>query len=146
MVVSVADLVQSNKLTNQSQAADNSALGKEDFLKLLLVQMQYQDPLDPIDNRAMLSQMAEFSSLEQMSNLNENFSNANSLASFMDATRLLGKEIEILDPSAPDDQPAAISSKVTSVNFSSEGPLLTLENGIVATVPEVIKVTEPATE
>lgn len=39
------------------------ALGQGDFLRLLTVQMQQQDPFDPVDNKEMLAQMAQFSSL-----------------------------------------------------------------------------------
>ncbi len=145
--MAVADIVTSNQLAKQNvQTGPGSALGKDDFLKLLLVQMQNQDPLEPVDNRQMLAEMAQFSSLEQMSNLNENFANANTIASFMDATRLLGKRVEVLDPTAPDNAPAAIASKVTSVNFTSEGPLLTLENGLVTTVIDLVKVEDVAVE
>ncbi len=94
----------------------------------------------------MLAQMAQFTSLEQMSNLNENFSNANTMAQFMDATRLLGKEVELLDPSSPEDAPRAMKSKVKSVNFTTQGPLLTLDNGLVTTVQELTKVGEPAAQ
>ncbi len=46
-------------------------LGKEEFLKLLLLQMQSQDPLNPMDNTEMIAQLAQFSALEQMQNLNQ---------------------------------------------------------------------------
>lgn len=44
-------------------------LGKDDFMNLLVTQMQYQDPLDPMDNSEMMAQMAQFSALEQMMNV-----------------------------------------------------------------------------
>jgi flagellar basal-body rod modification protein FlgD len=50
----------------------NKTLGKDDFLKLMIVQMQNQDPLNPMDNTEQLAQQAQFSSLEQMQNVNTN--------------------------------------------------------------------------
>jgi flagellar basal-body rod modification protein FlgD len=49
------------------------ALGKNEFLKMLVMQMQNQDPLDPVKNEDMIAQLAQFSSLEQMQNLNQSF-------------------------------------------------------------------------
>ncbi|BBC72171.1 flagellar biosynthesis protein FlgD [Altererythrobacter sp. B11] len=46
-----------------SSSTGFSSLGSDDFLKLLVVQMQQQDPFDPVDNKEMLAQMAQFSSL-----------------------------------------------------------------------------------
>lgn len=48
---------------------NKNELGKDAFLQLLVTQLQYQDPLDPVDNTQMVSQLAQFSALEQMSNL-----------------------------------------------------------------------------
>lgn len=48
-------------------------MGKNEFLQLLVTQMQNQDPMEPMDNAAMTAQLAQFSSLEQMQNLNAQF-------------------------------------------------------------------------
>jgi flagellar basal-body rod modification protein FlgD len=48
-------------------------LGRDAFLQLLVMQMQNQDPLEPVDNADMIAQLAQFSSLEQMNNLNDSF-------------------------------------------------------------------------
>jgi flagellar basal-body rod modification protein FlgD len=142
----VAGLFQANQLSEAAPTTGTDALGKDAFMKLLLIQMKHQDPLDPLDNQDMLAQMAQFSSLEQMSNLNKNFNAANQVGSFMDATRLLGKEVQVLDPSSSEIEPGVITSKVASVNFTNSGPLVTLENGVVTTVQEIVKVSEPVSQ
>lgn len=61
-------------------------LGKEDFLMLLVTQIQYQDPLEPASNTEFVAQLAQFSALEQMSNLNTTANNNT-------AYSLVGKEV-----------------------------------------------------
>lgn len=49
----------------------NQDLGQDAFLKLMMTQLSHQDPLSPMDNQAMIAQMAQFSSVEQMGLMNE---------------------------------------------------------------------------
>lgn len=139
--MSIESIIESNQLPPQNIPGGN-ILQKDDFLKLLITQLKQQDPLDPVDNQAMLSQLAQFSSLEQMSNLNKNFENANSVSNFMEATRLIGKEVYIADPTSPGNSAAFIGSRVHSVSNSEEGALLSLENGLVVKTEQVLKVAE----
>lgn len=53
--------------------APTNQMGKDDFLALLTNQMKNQDPMNPTDNTQMMAQLAQFSSLEQMQNLNQSF-------------------------------------------------------------------------
>lgn len=70
---SVEDFIKDNYSTTTTEdlAATSTASDKDMFLQLLVTQMQYQDPLDPQDNSEFLSQMAQFTSLEQMQNINK---------------------------------------------------------------------------
>ena len=70
---------------------DNSALGKDAFLQLLVTQMQYQDPLNPQDNGEYLAQLAQFSALEQMTNVSDGLANVSTLVSNIDTSVLVGQ-------------------------------------------------------
>lgn len=56
---------------SSTRELSDAELGRETFLELLMNQIKYQDPMEPMDNSEMVAQLAQFSSLEQMSNLND---------------------------------------------------------------------------
>ena len=58
-----------------TKATDSSELGKDAFMQLLVAQIKNQDPLNPTDSSESIAQMAQFSSLEQMQNLNTTMTN-----------------------------------------------------------------------
>lgn len=59
-----------NNSSNKTDSKKNDELDKDAFLKLLITQFQYQDPLEPVDDKEFIAQLAQFTSLEQMTNLN----------------------------------------------------------------------------
>ena len=77
--------------------ADNSALGKDAFLKILITQLQNQDPTAPMDDKEFIAQMAQFSSLEQMQNMTkamEDLLSSQKETQLMSYTSFVGKEIK----------------------------------------------------
>lgn len=77
ITTSVSDLInqiQTNYGTKEQSTGPGNDLDKDAFLSLLVTQMQYQDPLEPTTNEEYLAQMAQFSALEQMQNLNSSYS------------------------------------------------------------------------
>ena len=85
-----------NKALNPSRAAKNF-LDKNDFLKILLTQLTHQDPTQPMEDKEFVAQMAQFSSLEQMSNMNTEIGRILSLMAKSQAVALLGRTVEILE-------------------------------------------------
>lgn len=72
-------------------------LGKDDFLKILITQLQYQDPTSPMQDKEFIAQMAQFSSLEQMTNMNEGFQKLAGLLASSEAAQVLGRSVTISD-------------------------------------------------
>ena len=70
---SVSTLLEQYGVQDSSGVEATDSLGKDAFLNLLVTQLQYQDPLEPTSDKEFLAQMAQFSALEQMQNLNTSF-------------------------------------------------------------------------
>ena len=70
-------------------------LGKDDFLKLLITQLSHQDPLSPMENTEFIAQMAQFSSLEQITNMSAGFNRLSSMLTNSEAVNLVGKTVDI---------------------------------------------------
>jgi flagellar basal-body rod modification protein FlgD len=78
-------------------AAPSSTMGKEEFLTLLIEQLKNQDPLNPMESTDFTAQLAQFSSLEQLFNVNENIAALHEYAATMNrltALDMIGKEVE----------------------------------------------------
>lgn len=102
-VSSVQNNTQNTTDSNTSKSTRNTGeMGKDQFLQLLVTQLKYQNPLEPMDDKAFIAQMAQFSSLEQMQNLNATFAS-------MKAFSLMGKTISA---SLKDDE----TGETTEVN------------------------------
>ena len=94
-----SQIVQNANMTAQNRAAQNtgikessSGVNSQDFLFLLTQQLQYQDPMNPMDNSQMLAQEAQFATLEQMEALTSSFSK---FSNVYQANSLLGQNVQV---------------------------------------------------
>lgn len=110
-------------LNQQSTAATRqNTINQDDFIKLFLSQLQFQDPLEPVDNREFLAQLAQFSNLEQTRQTSQNTEGLLVMNSSAQALALLSKTVEIAG------QGAATIGTVTAVQFTTSGPELTIQS------------------
>lgn len=83
--------------SSSTSSSGTSSLGLDAFLQLLVTQLQYQDPLDPMDDKDFVAELAQFSSLEQLTEINTGIDNMTSVAKeqeMIGAVSFMGKTIE----------------------------------------------------
>ncbi|MCL2479898.1 MAG: flagellar hook assembly protein FlgD [Treponema sp.] len=85
------------KLRSETQQVPQQEMGKDEFLKLLVTQLANQDPTAPMEDKEFISQMAQFSSLEQMTNMAADFAKLARMMTGSEATNALGRTVEIQD-------------------------------------------------
>lgn len=95
--VDIATVSKKNSIYNTQTFEEKSKLGKDDFLRILTTQLANQDPSSPLQDKDFIAQMATFSSLEQLTNLNSTFSKFASLQMGQHAS-VIGKEINWVSP------------------------------------------------
>ncbi|AIE59658.1 flagellar hook assembly protein FlgD [Bacillus methanolicus] len=118
-------LMLSNNQQNTRKTGTN-ILGKDDFLKILITQLQNQDPLNPMQDKDFIAQMAQFSTLEQMTNIEkslENFLKSQEQNYMLQASMLIGKTVTFLDSN--NEEKTAV---VKSVSFKDGKTLFQLNN------------------
>jgi flagellar basal-body rod modification protein FlgD len=79
-----------------AQRTAGTTLGKDDFLKLLTTQLRYQDPLNPMDDKDFIGQMAQFSSLEQLTNVSDAIDRMGFADQVTQAVSLIGHTVQWL--------------------------------------------------
>ena len=84
-----------NKANTVNGRTASQQLGKDDFLKLLITQLSNQDPTNPMEDTQYIAQMAQFSSLEQMTNMNESFNKMAAMINSSQAAATIGRTVDI---------------------------------------------------
>lgn len=133
-----------NQETNNTP---NSALGKDEFLKILMTQLQNQDPLDPMDDRDFISQMATFSSLEQMMQMTSSIDSLvqnQMISPVVQYSHMIGKEVTY--PQFDEDTGKEIGEKtsvVVAVTQEEGWAILKLDNGEMVYADAISQISEP---
>ena len=97
--------------------------GKDQFLKLFLAQLQNQNPLEPMQDRDFLMQLAQFTQVENMEEMTHTLQKLHTLVTATQATALLGKQVLALQ----DGEVAPVEGKVNAMRFTVEGVWLLLD-------------------
>ncbi|MDR1287959.1 MAG: flagellar hook assembly protein FlgD [Treponema sp.] len=85
-----------NKTLNDGKIPGRN-LGKDDFLKILITQLSYQDPTAPMEDKEFIAQMAQFSTLEQMTGMAADFAKLTRMLDVAGASSALGRQVQIVD-------------------------------------------------
>ncbi|WPK11950.1 flagellar hook assembly protein FlgD [Lysinibacillus louembei] len=127
----------------------NSALGKDAFLKLLITQLQNQDPTNPMNDREFIAQMAQFSSLEQMQNMTkaiEVLVESQQQTQLMSYTTFIGKEVkwhELTDKLDETGKPIAVegAGTIVELKFVDGQPQFILDDGKTISAGNISSIT-----
>ena len=102
-------------LTNSAAALQNAGLSQQDFLKVLTTQLQFQDPLKPMDNDQFLAQMAQFSTLGLMQEQNDATNSLLTIQAASQTVGLLGKSVQV------NSSTGVATGSVSSITFQADG-------------------------
>ena len=126
----------SNTNTNDDER-NVGELGKDDFIKLLITQLRHQDPMNPVEDKEFIGQMAQFSALEQMQNVSAGINSVR-------GSTLLGKEVKAA-VSSQSGEVSEVEGTVTSVKMS-KGDTLVVVDGREIKVEDVEEIIMPNLE
>jgi flagellar basal-body rod modification protein FlgD len=127
-----------NKTLKKDGREPVKVMGKDEFLKLLVTQLQHQDPTKPMEDREFIAQMAQFSSLEQMLNMNNSMEKFVSNLSFQGSYDLLGREVSV-ETLGADGEMGVVSGTVDAVSRNETGAMVTI-NGQKYPISSVTRV------
>lgn len=110
--------------TSTATAASPAAnLGLQDFLKILLTQLSYQDPLKPMDNQEFMAQIAQFTSLEQTQQLNDKLDQLITNQAALQSVGLIGRTVDINTSSGK------VTGTVSSLSLQGDSPSISVTAG-----------------
>jgi flagellar basal-body rod modification protein FlgD len=123
--------------STQSATPDSLSVSQLDFLRILVTQLSFQDPLKPVDNQEFVAQIAQFTTLEQTRQLNDRVDTLLAIQSSLQSIGIIGKTVEVSTPAGPS------VGTVTTVTFANGQPQFSvaLDNGSFLTAVNPATVT-----
>ena len=128
-----------NALKSTQNTVPSDEISKTAFLGLLIEQLRSQDPLDPTNSEQFMSQMAQFSSLEQQINLNERFEDFLGFQALTQASSLIGKDVQAISLTNYSEG-TLVDGTVEEVILVNGVPILKLSTGQEVPIQAVVKV------
>ena len=128
-----------NVLTDRTATVPSGEVDKTTFLKLLVMQMSNQDPLNPMDNENFMGQLAQFNQLEQSMNLNDSFNTFLSFQALTQATSMIGKDVQAFYLN-DDSSTSIVDGKVDEIILLNGTPILKLSSGYEVPIQMVLRV------
>lgn len=110
-----------------------------DYMKLLVTELQNQNPLEPLDNNQMASQLAQFSQLQQLESMDSNFANVLAVSELTYANTLIGKEVSFMAETQTGGKELA-RGMVDEVITNDEGEIILAVGDHTATLRDIISV------
>lgn len=98
LVGNISDLIGAADDPERQKRKVGGELDKDAFLQLLVAQLKHQDPMKPMDDTAFIAEMAQFSSLEQMQNLNKLLEKQMGFQALTQASSMIGKHVTLQEP------------------------------------------------
>ncbi|KGX88635.1 flagellar hook assembly protein FlgD [Pontibacillus marinus] len=137
--------IKSQQQTQTVSGSTGPSLGKDEFLKILMTQLKNQDPTNPMKDKEFVSQMTNFSMLEQMTNMStaiEDLTQAQSFAPVVKYSSMIGKDVsyEVLDENG--NVTGAETSQVEAVSKRQNSIVLELANGTSISTDQIRRVSE----
>lgn len=137
-------------LSNQPKdRVPNPNLGKDEFIKILMTQLQNQDPLNPMEDKDFIAQMATFSQLEQTMNMASSIDMLvqNQLVSpVIQYSHMIGKEVSYESKDEETNEKEIITAKVVAVSQRDGWAILELDNGEKIYADGVLQVRDGSSE
>ncbi len=109
--------------SSTSATPQNVGISQTQFLQLLLTQLQYQDPLKPVDNTEFVAQLAQFSALQISQETSDGINTSLTIQAGQQAIALMGKKVTVKSASTGSSG-ASATGTVTAVTFTSTGDAL----------------------
>jgi flagellar basal-body rod modification protein FlgD len=117
---------------SSTSVSQQQSLGMQDFLKVLLTQLSYQDPLKPMDNQTFMAQMAQFTTLQQTQELSDKLSTLITNQAALQSIGLIGRMVDVKTSTGQ-----SLVGQVTALSLAGNTPAMTIATTNGSTVANI---------